>query len=167
MSRTKKLVIASMLIALKIILDRIIGIDFSPNQRITFSFIAMVINGALLGPITAGLSGGVADVLGYIIKPTGTYFPGFTLTAVLGGLVYGFFFYKREITLSRIIVSNVIVSIGINLLMNSYWIHLLYGPPYMVSVIGRLPFALVMLGIKVLVQYVLLERIIGEMKKNL
>lgn len=167
MTRVQKLVIASMLVAVQIVLTRTLGIDLGPSQRISFSFVAVVINGALLGPLTAGLSGAVADVIGFIIKPTGPYFPGFTISAVLVGLVYGLFYYKKEINLTRIILASAIVTLGINLCLNTYWIHLLIGAPYLSLLIGRLPFALVMLGVKILVQALVLTRAIKEMRRYL
>lgn len=167
MTRVQKLVIASMLIGLQIVLTRTLGIELGPSQRISFSFIAVVINGALLGPFMAGLSGAVADIIGFIIKPTGPYFPGFTVSAILVGMVYGFFYYKKEITLPKIILASAIVTLGINLCLNTYWIHLLIGAPMSKLLIGRLPFALVMLAIKIVVQALVLTRVIKEMRRYL
>ncbi|MCD1146725.1 folate family ECF transporter S component [Peptoniphilus sp. KCTC 25270] len=167
MTKVQRIVLAGVLIAVQIILTRILGIDLGVNQRITFAFIAIVVNGALLGPVTAGISGGIADILGFILKPTGAYFPGFTLTAVLTGVVYGLFFYKKEITISRIVLSNLIVSIPLNLFLGSYWLHLLLGSPMNTLLMGRLPFNLILLVVKIVVLAIVLPRIVKEMRKVL
>lgn len=168
MTRTKKLVIASMLIALQIVLTRTLGIDLSQTQRISFSSVAVVINGALLGPITAGISGGVADIIGFMLKPTGPYFPGFTFSSILAGGIYGYFFYNaKTITWPRVLLANAIISFGINLLLNSFWIHLLYGPPYTKLILSRFPFIFLMFAIDVAIQTVIVSRVIKEARRYL
>ena len=37
--------------------------------------------------------GGLGDLIQFVIKPTGAYFPGWTISAALAGFIYGLFFY--------------------------------------------------------------------------
>ena len=64
-----------------------------------FSTIANQFVYYLFGPVVGGCFGGALDILKFIIKPTGAFFPGFTIGAVAGGVLYGCFFYKRPLTL--------------------------------------------------------------------
>ncbi|MBR4142523.1 MAG: folate family ECF transporter S component, partial [Firmicutes bacterium] len=83
----------------------------------------------LLGPVEAAVCGGLADFLGATLFPIGTYFPGFTATAALTGLVFGLFFHKEQ-TPGRVIPAVLINQFILGLLINTYWISLLYGSPF-------------------------------------
>ncbi len=52
----------------------------------------------LYGPIGGAVVGGIADFIGAILFPIGAYFPGFTLTCVITGAVYGLFFAQEANT---------------------------------------------------------------------
>lgn len=45
----------------------------------------------LFGPVVGGIMGGIGDILKFLIKPTGPYFFGYTLNAMLGPVIYGIF----------------------------------------------------------------------------
>ena len=70
--------------------------------------------------------------------PTGPYFPGFTLSVTLMGLVCGALLYKHEVNIWRTILAVGICQFVIALFLTTYWIHLLYGFPYWVKWAERL-----------------------------
>ena len=74
-SMTHRLVLMAMFVAVQIILSRFLSINLW-NLKIGFSFIPIVLAGILLGPLSAGLVGLVADVLGATLFPIGAFFPG-------------------------------------------------------------------------------------------
>jgi ECF transporter S component (folate family) len=125
---TKSLVMMGLLIAIEIVLTRFVSIQ-AWNLRIGFGFIPIAIAGMMLGPIRAGIVAAVADVIGAILFPAGTFFPGFTLTALLVGILYGIFLYKKTNT-GRIFMAIGIHQIILSLLLNTLWISILYGSPY-------------------------------------
>ena len=45
----------------------------------------------MFGPVMGFMCGGLGDIIQYIIKPTGPYFPGWTLSAALLGLSMVYF----------------------------------------------------------------------------
>ena len=50
----------------------------------------------MLGPWRAALVGILVDILGNFFRgETGQFFIGYTLTALVGGLIYGYFLYKK------------------------------------------------------------------------
>ncbi len=115
----RQLVLMGVLIAMDVILTRFLSIS-TPVTRIGFAFVARVIAAILLGPLQAALVGGVADFVGAIAFPTsGAYFPGFTLTAMTFGLIYGLFLHKK-VTPARIVgavvTSQIVCSLGLNML---------------------------------------------------
>ena len=99
--------------------------------KIGFSSIANQIVYYLFGPVVGGAFGGALDILKYLVKPTGPYFPGWTFGAMLAGLIYGVFYYKKTISLGRVLVAELLVSVICNMLLGTYWLTLMYGNGFM------------------------------------
>ena len=62
-----------------------IGFSTQVNQMVYYMF----------GPVFGSFFGGSLDILKFIIKPTGPFIPGLVFDAMLGGFLYGCFYYKR------------------------------------------------------------------------
>ena len=103
--------------------------------KIGFSTIANQFVYYLFGPVAGGLFGGALDILKYIIRPTGAFFPGFTISAMVGGVLYGCFLYKRPISFWRVLAAELTVSIICNMLLGTLWLSMLSGT----AVIALLP----------------------------
>ncbi len=142
------MVIMAMLIAMEVVLSRFLSYAVW-NMKIGFAFLPVAIAAIMLGPVKAAIVGGVADFVGAILFPIGAYFPGFTLTAVLMGLVYGLFLYKKQ-SLARVLGAVAINQLILSLLLNSLWISVLYGSPYMPLLIARLAQCTIMIPVQVL-----------------
>ncbi len=125
---TKKLITLGVLVAMDVVLTRFLSLN-AWNTRIGFGFVPMVIAALVYGPLSAAVVGALADFLGAILFPTGPYFPGFTFSMFLMGLVFGFFLYKKR-SLWRVAVSVLITQFIISLVLTTYWIHVLYGAKY-------------------------------------
>jgi ECF transporter S component (folate family) len=95
--------------------------------KIGFATVANQFVYYLFGPVVGTFFGGALDILKYLIKPTGPYFPGFTISAAVGGLIYGSLLYKRPISLKRILIAELVVSIVCNMLLGTYWLTVMYG----------------------------------------
>lgn len=100
--------------------------------KIGFSTIANQFVYYLFGPVVGGVFGGALDVLKYLIKPTGAFFPGFTIGAMVGGVLYGCFLYRKPISLPRVLIAELVVSIVCNMLLGTLWLSMLYGKAFMV-----------------------------------
>ena len=79
----------------------------------------------------------LADVLGAFLFPVGPFFPGFTLTAALTGLIYGLLLHKSQ-SLPRVILAVVLQQAICSMLVNTFWLHVLYGLPYLPTMAARL-----------------------------
>ena len=124
----QRLAFAAMLVAVSCILS--FGkFAVGPNVNVTFFFLPIAVGAMCQGPLPAAAIGGVADVLGCLIMPTGPYFPGFTLNAVITGAVYGIFFYKRKPKLWQIILARLILMVIVDLVLTPLWLNLLYSTP--------------------------------------
>ena len=125
---TKMLATLGILLAMDIVLTRFLSIN-AWNIRVGFGFVPVVISGMLFGPLPTLVVAALADFLGAILFPTGPYFPGFTLTAALTGLTFGFFLHKNP-GVRNSVFAVLLVQFVLGLLLNTYWIHLLYHSPF-------------------------------------
>lgn len=127
---TRKLVTTALLVATEIVLSRFCSIA-TPIAKIGFAFLPIVMIAMLYGPLYAGIAGAMADFIGAILFPIGAYFPGFTLTAFLTGLTYGFFLYQKPKSLVRISIMVVAVSLVWHLGLNTVWLWMITGKGYL------------------------------------
>lgn len=132
----EKIIITALLIALAVVLSKLLSINLA-FLRIGFGFIPIAVLAILFGPIWAGVASAIADVLGAIIFPTGAFFPGFTVSAFLTGLIFGLFLYKKEITWARSFISCALVCLLVNLLLNTYWLTFFISSEYTVLLASR------------------------------
>lgn len=131
LKHVKTLVITAMFIALGVILGFFFSIQITDSLRLGFSFIANEMTALLFGPVVGGIMGGITDILKFIIKPTGPFFFGFTLNAILGAVIYGIMLYKQPISFRRILLTKIIVSIIVNVCLGTLWVSMLYGKGFL------------------------------------
>lgn len=137
LKKVRAIVLTAMFIALKLVLDLLnLRITLSQDLRITFGFLAMAMIGMLFGPVVGMIAGLAGDVLGYLVNQGGgAYFPGFAVTAVLGGLVWGICLYKTSFKWWKFLISKGIINIFLNIGLNTLWLYIMYGP----SVLATFP----------------------------
>lgn len=130
-------------------------IPITPTLRIGFSSVFAGVSAMYYGPLLTGFAGLIADSLKYMIRPDGPYFPGFALNEFLIGMIYGCFFYKKEITLPRVILARLCVTIFINLILTSLWLNILYQSPLFTMI--RLVKNVIMFPVDVAILYYALK----------
>lgn len=86
----------------------------------------------LFGPVVGGVFGGVLDILKYLIRPTGPFFPGLTLSPVMAGIIYGMFFYKRSLTFRRVLAAELTAAVVCNMIITTLCLSVMYGKGFMV-----------------------------------
>ena len=85
---TRTLTVTALMIAMRLIIEMIPSIKMGNLVQIGFGFIGAALAGVILGPYRAAVVGFFVDILGNFLRgEASTFFPGFTLTAVLGGLI--------------------------------------------------------------------------------
>ncbi len=141
------------LIALQIVLGNLVQIAFVEKQM-NLGFLPIAVAGYLLGPVGGMIVAGLGDVLGTIIFGTGAYFPGFTVTALVVGFLYGWMMCPRyQGWLTRAVRSRYVELGGRAFLaaslaavayifLNSYWLTFFISKSYWIILVGRLPFNL-------------------------
>lgn len=143
--------ILSILLALEVIIARFGTIRPSESIKLSLDFIPVVIAAILFGTVPAVIMSILADILGAFLFPVGPFFPGFTVTAALTGLIYGLLLYKSQ-SFPRVICAVLLQQILCSLLLNTFWLHVLYGLPYLPTMVARL----IQGGIMIALQLVLI-----------
>ena len=147
----------SMLLAMSVVISFTASVQITESLRVGLGYLITALLGMLYGPFTAAIAAGVGDVVKYLLKPDGQFFFGFTLTAMLGGMVYGAFFYKGRVTIVRAIASKTTVTLFLNCLLNTVWISFLYGQPFTASLTLRVIKNAVALPVEIVLLYVVLN----------
>ena len=118
----EKLTIGAMLLALQVILGTFLEIPF-PQKQFNLGFVPIAVAGALLGWPYALAVGSLGDIIGIILKPNGPFFPGFSLTGALVGIICGLILYRKKPSIVRVVILVSFVFGIIYLFLNSYWLY--------------------------------------------
>ncbi len=168
----------ALLCAMQIVFARFLVIPIGSSVRFSLSFIAVVIAAKHFGIVGGVLVYGLGDFLGATIFPTGGAFQvGFTLTAIVSGLIYGVFlgkeldrFWKKIIPFDkkgiiRIVLSVLSSQIICSLLLNSFWLSFYYGMPFWARLGTRIPQVLIIGALEIIFMSLFLEKICNALKK--
>lgn len=110
------------MIALDVLAVRFLSVE-TPVMRVGLGFLANIIAGMYLGPARAGIVGLLADLVGFFMFPKGTFFPGFTISAAVNGILTGYFLEGRKSANFKWFVSYAILStLLVDTLMNTIWL---------------------------------------------
>ena len=155
----RALTCCGMMAALAIALNYVASIDLGQYIRIGFSGLPNQIVAYLFGPVTGAIFGGMLDIIKYLIKPTGPFFPGFTISAALGGLIYGLFLYRKKLSVWRVIGAQFFVKVFVNIGLNTLWLKLLYDKAVLAILPGRILSNAIMLPIDTFIMFIILKMI--------
>lgn len=137
LKKVRTVTVCAMLAAIAIVLGSM-SIEIGNTIRIGFSGLPNKLVDYMFGPVVGSIFAGALDVIKYILKPTGAFFPGLTLVPMLAGLIYGSFFYRKPITFLRVLTAQLVVAIICNVLLNTLCLSVLYGKAFMVLLPPRI-----------------------------
>ena len=121
----RQLTVSALLIALDVVFSRVLAIN-TPLMKIGLGFAAVAVSAMLYGPAWAALTAALGDLIGALLFPTGAYFPGFTLTAALTGLIFGLFLYRREGSWLRAFLAALTNCFFVTLVLNTLLIAVFF-----------------------------------------
>lgn len=151
------LAVTAMFVALLIVFNRLI-IWAAPTLKIGFGFLALACIARLYGPVMAMKAGAIADIVSYILYPVGGfYFPGFTLTKLLEGMIYGCCLYGGALSWRRIFLARALVSFVLNVGLNSFWLKILYGQAILAMLPTRLLKNALLFPVEVLLLFMIIR----------
>ncbi|MBR7928061.1 folate family ECF transporter S component [Aerococcaceae bacterium zg-ZUI334] len=128
----KKKLTTIQLSLLGIILGIRIAMSFIPSFKVgTFvelgvGFIGTALSGALFGPFYAMVIGVINDIITALIHGKSFFF-GYTLSAAIAGLIYGFGLWRKNHSLKRIFITVLLITIVVNLGLGSIWVKMMTG----------------------------------------
>ena len=180
---TRNLVICAMMAALAIVLSYTTSYYITPTIKVGFSGLPNRLVDFMFGPVVGAIFGGIMDVLKFLIKPDGGFFFGYTLTAIVGGFIYGLFYYKLQIkkplninietetrtmlflawvkvnakTILFIFIANALVKIICNIGMNTLWTSMMSGKAWLALIPSRLVKNLIQIPVDTVLHFVLLK----------
>ena len=131
--------------------SRFFSVTIANISKVSFSFVATGIMAVYFGPKYTLFGCVVADLIGATLFPSGPFFPGFTISAGVTGFIYGLFLFKQHFSWWRILMVNVILFFIITLGLNPLWLMIMFGESYKVLALTRIPSALILIGVEVLV----------------
>ncbi len=124
-SQLFKIILTALLVALNVLLERLVPTYKIWSQDISFGFIVVAFAASFLGTPYATAVAGVGDLIGSLLFPFGTYFPGFTLTNCVYGLILAEFLYKNATPL-KIVICVLLNKAVCSLVLNTLWISIMY-----------------------------------------
>lgn len=162
MSKTKKMILSSLMITLSIVLSRFLSIK-TPLLSISFAFVPTMLSGVWLGPKYTCAIAGISDIIGAILFPFGEFFIGFTISSVLSGLIYGAVLYKKQGELTakqliiRLIIVTILVTLFINTFLNTLWLVIMYDKAFFIVLGGRIIKELIMIPIEIITVFLIVQ----------
>lgn len=160
----------SLLTAVSIVLTRVFSVVLPLGGalalRLGFGEIPIMLAGVLFGPIPGAVTGAAADLVGFLINPHGgPYFPGFTITAALTGLIAGVMAKRIRgydwLPMGLMVLVNDVVT---NVTLNTVWLIIMYELDVRVILPARLLARLVTIPIYTVV-LVLIARVYTKIVK--
>jgi len=186
---TRNLVLCAMMAALAIVLSYTTSFYITNDIKIGFSGLPNRLVDFMFGPVVGCIFGGLMDVIKFFIKPDGAFFPGYTLTAMVGGLIYGIFYYRLQIkqphlteetgwpkvkawilanitSILLIFIANVLVKCICNIGLNTLWSSMFTGKAWIALLPTRVLKNLIQIPTDTVLHFVLLK-LFCQLKKYL
>lgn len=148
------LALCGIFMALSVALKFVASIDIGQYIRIGVSDLPGMAVSALFGPAVGGIFWGMLDIVKYLVAPTGPYFPGFTISAALNGVIFGVILYKKNITIPRVFMAQLVSKVVVSLLINTAWLSILYGNAFLAMLPARIVTNAIMLPIDTALMYI-------------
>lgn len=101
----------AMSLVLKVIFEIYIPLAGIPALRINFASIPLMLSGIVLGPAAGFIAGAAADIINFMVKPGGPFFPGFTLVSALSGFIPGLIYKYIKKNINYNLLNTIFISL--------------------------------------------------------
>ena len=126
---TRLLVFAALMVAMARALSLVPSIPIF-HTKLSFGFLARALCAMVCGPVLGLVYGFVEDILGFILQPSGEFFFGYTISTMLGVLIYALCFYRRRVTVVSLVLANLLVNLLVNAVLGSVWNVMIRGATF-------------------------------------
>lgn len=121
--KTEYIAISAICVAIQIILSRFLAIQTS-FFKLGFQLLPIIFVAIYLGCKYSIMVSVISDILGAYLFPKGQYFIGFTITALVAGIIFGILLYKCE-NIYKVVIAVVLYTLICSLFLNTMWISYL------------------------------------------
>ena len=119
--------------ALNVILNLFGSIQITNQLKIGFASIATAASCLLYGPIPNLVLAPLLDLVNYMVKPVGAYYPIFMISTMASACIFSAYFYNCErITWVRVILCRITYDVVVSLFLNTLFTSMLWGTPFLV-----------------------------------
>ena len=164
MGRLNLLVFAALMVAVARALSLIPSIPIA-HTRMSFGFLARALCALVCGPVMGLAYGFVEDILGFVLQPSGQFFFGYTLSTMLGMLVYALCLYRARVSMFRLLLANLIVNVAVNAALGTVWTVMTMGGNYGVLFLVSLVKNLVTIIPKSVLLYILFQALLPILQR--
>lgn len=126
-TKTKTLVFAALICALRIVV-KAFKIPIVPGVlTLTFDAYVNALGSLVYGPLMGLMVGAVSDTIGALLFPSGAYFFPFIFVEMSSSFIFGLFFWRRKLSVSRVILAKFTVSFFCNIILTSLVMKWMYA----------------------------------------
>ena len=155
----------ALLIALTIAITTLY-VPLPNNLHVFFDYTPKALCAMICGPVAALGVGFVMDILGFLARPMGAFFPGYTVTTMVTMLIYALGFYGKKITIPRVAITKLAVNVICNIGLNSLWNSMLTGKAFVVFLAGSATKNLLLWPIETAVMVIVFRLLLPVLKKQ-
>ena len=162
----KKLTFAALMMAICIMLSYIPSVPLIGSAKLTWGFLGRSVCAMVCGPVLGAVFGVAEDLLSFFLTGGGGYpfFPGYTLTTMLGMVFYSLFLYRSKVTVRRVFWAKLVTNVQ-NVLLGTLWSSILYGKAFWVLAGGNAIKNLIMLPVQTLLLVLLFSAVMPVLRK--
>lgn len=166
-NKLRKICILSILLATNVAISSVY-IPITLNLQIEFTFVIMMYIGACYSLPECIIFAILEDLITYFLFQAGRwpFFPGYTLSAVIGVAIYWFFLHKK-VSLFNIAVSKTLVNIIVNVGLGSLWNKIMYGNAFLYYAATSIVKNLILLPFEILFFYIIYKALLPVTNKYL
>lgn len=135
LKKPQNLAVCGMLLALRILLGYFsnLTLAITPDIKIGLTFLPIAIAGILCGPVAAGAIGALGDLICFLLVPMGAYFPGWTISGLLIGLLYGIFLFESKRFIPSLVICELVSGVFVEIALGSLWLYIQYSKAFWVT----------------------------------
>lgn len=162
----KKLTFAALMMAICIMLSYIPSVPLIGSAKLTWGFLGRSVCAMVCGPVLGAVFGVAEDLLSFFLTGGGGYpfFPGYTLTTMLGMIFYSLFLYRSKVTVRRVFWAKLVTNIQ-NVLLGTLWSSILYGKAFWVLAGSNAIKNVVMLPVQTVMLVLLFSAVMPVLRK--
>ena len=163
----RKVTFAALMIAACVVLGHVPSVPLFGGAKITWGFLARSVCAMVCGPVLGLVFGFTEDILSFFLTGGGGYpfFPGYTLTTMLGVLIYSLFFYRAKVSVRRIFVAKLLTNVQ-NVVLGALWTSILMGKAWVVTATGSAMKNIIMLPFQTVILVALFSALLPVLRRT-